>query len=231
MVQGPNVKQVLFIHRSVGQNLLRDGHVYELIEQAGQPFALSDYNHNNDTLTDSAGKQTKLGFHFPGDNTHPEDFAALFSENVAPEHQPILDMAMGYDVIVLKSCYPNSNIKSDEQLKVVQQAYQSIAEFFGRRPDKQLIILTSPPLIPFLTKPAAASRARQLTNWLAGENLGPNVHVFNFFDLLAAPEGEKQANMLRRSYRRWLPFDSHPNAKASKLIAPQFISYIQGIAS
>jgi hypothetical protein len=41
--------------------------------------------------------------------------------------------------------------------------------------------------------------------------------------VLAAPEPEPQVNMLRREYRRWLPLDSHPNAKASQAVAPKFV--------
>jgi hypothetical protein len=218
--------KVLFIHRSVGDNLIRYGHLRELIVQANQPFEFSDYNQNTDTLTDSSGVQTKPGFRFPGNDTKPEDFAAIFNDNTEAQYIPILDEAFHYDLILLKSCYPNSNIQSGKQLQQIKGYYESVANFFAKYPQKQLVIMTSPPLVPLRTKWAAATLARQLATWLSKVELPDNVRVFNLFDLLAAPEGEKQANMLRREYRRWMPFDSHPNNKASKSVAHLLVDFL-----
>jgi len=224
------MKTVIFIHRSVGHNLVHDGGVYDLARNSSPAFDFSDYDQNIDLLTDKSGSQQKMGFTFPGGNTRPVDFAAIFTDAVAPEHKAIQDLALGYDVIVLKSCYPNSNIASDNELENIKQYYRSIAQFFSTLTDKQLVLLTSPPLAPIMTKAPAARRARQLSEWLATTKLGSNVSVFNFFDLLATPKGQRGANRLRKGYRRWLPFDSHPNPKASKEIAPKFVEYISKLA-
>jgi hypothetical protein len=143
---------------------------------------------------------------------------------VSNEYAPIRKLALGYDAIAIKSCYPNSHIISDEHLEEIKSYYQSIARYFATQPTKQLVILTSPPLVPLKTNAAAAQRARVLATWLATTNFGKNVTVFNLFDLLAAPQTDSQANMLRREYRRWLPVDSHPNARASRAIAPEFVA-------
>ncbi len=223
------MKTVLFIHRSVGHNLIHDGSVYDLLKRRKTPFTFNDYDQNTDTLTDADGQQQAPGFTFPGGNTRPADYAEIFSEEVAPHYQPIQDKALAHDIIIIKSCYPNSNIASDNELAAIKDHYQSIAAFFALRKDKQLIILTSPPLVPLLTKKGHADRARQLATWLQNETLATNVSVFNFFDLLAAPDQGRGANMLRRTYRRWLPVDSHPNAKASREIAPKFIDYLSSV--
>ncbi|MDB5165074.1 MAG: hypothetical protein JWL89_700 [Candidatus Saccharibacteria bacterium] len=221
--------RALFVHRSVGHNLIADGGVYELVKAADPQLELNDYDQNTDTLTDSQGQQKQLGFIFPDGNTKPEDYAQIFSDQVESAYRPILDLAMGYDTIVIKSCYPNSNIKTDEELEAVKSYYQAIAAFFKSRSSKQLLILTSPPLTPLMTNQKAAARARQLATWLASIDLGDNVRVFNLFDLLAAPEGERQANRLRKNYRRWLPVDSHPNPKASQEIAPLLAEFIRTV--
>ncbi|HSX02135.1 MAG TPA: hypothetical protein VLI05_02350 [Candidatus Saccharimonadia bacterium] len=215
-------KTALFIHRSVGRNLLHDGRVRELLKAAKAPLILDDYDQNIDVLTTESGR-TKLGLNFPGGDTRPQDYAAIFSAQRAESSAPILELALSYDRIVIKSCYPNSHITSDEQLEAVKGHYQSIARFFADHATKQLIIVTSPPLVPLKTNPAAARRARILATWLADSKLGQNVSVFNLFDQLAAPESEPGANLLRRPYRRWLPLDSHPNARASREVAPRFV--------
>jgi len=217
------MKTVLFIHRSVGYYLIRDGGVRKLIANTKPPFVFDDYFQNFDILTDSKGREAKQGFTFPGGDTKPEGYAQIFSNDVAPTYKSIRDLALKYDVIVIKSCYPNSNIKNDEQLEAIKKHYISIAEFFNQYPNKQLITLTSPALTPLMTNPNRAKRARKLANWLANADLGNNVSAFNFFDLLAAPK----TNWLRRSYRRKLPVDSHPNTRADREIAPLFVDFIR----
>ena len=139
-----NMKFILFIHRSVGQNLIHDGKLHELIHNTGN-FTLSDYNQNTDILTNSDGQQKKMGFLFPGGNTRPKDLAAIFSNKAATQYKPIQDMALQYDIVAIKSCYPNSNITSETELESIKQHYQAIADFFTNH-NKNLILLTSPPL-------------------------------------------------------------------------------------
>lgn len=220
------MKSVLFIHRSVGRNLITDGNVYQLAGQASPNFSFSDYDQNIDSLHSGTGMPRIMNFRFPGNDTKPADYATLFSDAVDTAYRPILDFALGYDIIIIKSCYPNSDINSDEQLEAIKGNYLSITRFFATHPDKQLIILTSPPLRRLRTNPAAAKRARQLATWLVTQNFGANTGVFNFYDLLANPEAAKHPNVLYADYCRWLPFDSHPNAKASQIIAPLLVDFI-----
>lgn len=214
------MKRVLFLHRSVGENLINDGKMYGLIAVHGDD-ELSDFNQNTSVLRDAKSSR-KTDMVMPGGNTTPRDFAALFRDDF---QSPLKDCVMGFDVIVIKSCYPNSNIKSSDGLHEIQNYYRSIAQYFAQHTDKQLVILTSPPLIPLLTRRANATRARELAYWLSHTKLGENVSTFNLFDELANDSGT-QPNMLRREYRRVLPFDSHPNKLASQTIAPKLIQFI-----
>ncbi|HSX30360.1 MAG TPA: hypothetical protein VLE99_00380 [Candidatus Saccharimonadales bacterium] len=205
-----------------------DGALYKRAATTSPTFSLNDYDQNLDILHDSTATPRKMEFTFPGGDTTPADYAAIFTGSVVKTYQPIQDFALGYDVVVIKSCYPNANIASDAALEDVKGQYLSIARFFASRLDKQLIILTTPPLRRLRTSRAAAIRARQLATWLATQTLAPNIAVFNFFDLLANPEGAKHANTLYDKYRRTWPFDSHPNAEASRVIAPLLIEFIAG---
>jgi hypothetical protein len=217
-------KKVLFIHRSVGSLLIHNGYVYELLKPYESSISFSDYNHNLGNLTSFKG-QKHLGYVFPGENTNPENLAKLFSEP-NEETQKILDWIAGYDVVVLKSCYPNSDIKSDDELGKIKDYYKHIFKYFTNS-KQQLGILTSPPLRPLVTKPDRAKRARELANWLASTSFGSGIKVLNFFDLLAEPEIDKHANTLRKEYRHKMAFyDSHPNKLANKTIGPKFVEFI-----
>ena len=80
-------------------------------------------------------------------------------------------------------------------------------------------------MVPFKTNLQNASRARDLSNWLKNNNFGNNISTFNLFDQLAELDG-KNANMLKRQYRRLLPFDSHPSKNANQEITPMFIDFV-----
>lgn len=192
---------------------------------AGAPFALTDFNQNTGVLRNSQGTR-KTFWKFPGNDTKPADYAELFSFEKQQGNDPTLTEIMQHDIIVIKSCYPNSNIKDQTQLEEMQKNYQSILSFFNVQPTKKLVILTSPPLIPLKTNPGNAARARLLANWLSSNKLANNIFVFNLFDELA----DKTANTLRKEYRRRLPWDAHPNTKASQAVAPKLVAFLQTVA-
>jgi len=229
------MKSVLFIHRSVGRNLLADGGVYRLMAETSRGFLLSDYDQNTDTLRSESEPPRKLGLKFPGGDTKPADYAALFDAEAEGEAKAFQDFVMGYDIIAIKSCYTASNIKSDEELEAIKNQYHVIAEFFVLHPEKLLVVLTTPPLRHFRTTPDAALRARQIATWLATErfapNVEPNIGVFNFFDLLANPDGTTNPHTLYAKYCRLWPFDSHPNAAASRAVAPLFVEFLAAQAA
>lgn len=213
------MKSLLFIHRSVGRNLITDG---DLRTQLHHYYNFSDYDQNYDTLTLSDKSQKQCEFNFPEDDTKPKSYAKIFSINANEEEAAIRDFILKHDIIAIKSCYANSNIKSAKELEDTKQSYKSIANFFNNHSNKRLIILTSPPLSPIMTNAKNAERARSLSNWLASTDLSKNVSVFNFFDLLA----DSDSNRLKREYRRLMPFDSHPNSRASAEVASLFVNFI-----
>lgn len=216
------MKTVLFIHRSVGENLIIDGHIYRLLEKYPN-IKFSDYNVNNNNLR-TAIKTQKLLLVWPNDNTRPKDYSLLFSQKT--EFTETLDFIMNYDIIIIKSCYPNSNIKNDNELNNIKSYYLSIVEYFKNQQSKKLIIFSSPPLRPTRTNKANSLRARNLSNWMTKENFADNISVFNLFDLLA----DQKTNLLKKQYQRLFPFNMHPNKKAGNSIAPDFINLVNEIA-
>ncbi len=214
------MKRVIFLHRSVGNNLINDADVYGLLRPR-HDIVLCDFDQNTSTLRDDTSAR-KTEYAMPGGNTRPQDYAQLFCID-APS--TLKDFVMQHDIVIIKSCYPNSNIRSVDELETIKRYYQSIAQFFARHHTKRLLIMTSPPLTPSMTNTTNAARARELSSWLVSQKFTDDVLVYDLFDRLAADNG-RQANMLRRDYRRLLPFDSHPNRQASQHIAPHFISAI-----
>lgn len=214
------MKSLLFIHRSVGRNLIKDGELRKLF--AAHSINFSDYDQNIDTLTNNEGEKQPCNFQFPLDDTKPLSYAQIFTNTPDKSAEIIRDFALTHDVVVIKSCYPNNNIKSEKELETLKENYRLIATFFNQYPNKEFFILTSPPLAPMMTTKKSANYARSLADWLATTELGRNVHVFNFYSLLA----DEKTHCLKRQCRRLLPFDSHPNKKASAEIAPKFVEFL-----
>ena len=215
-------RRVIFLHHSCGANLIEQGDVRARLTALGYEF--DDHGYNGDGLVLADGTWTGRNFDVPDDNTNPDGYAAIFAQ---PLHDPpdnTFSYLMQYDIIVFKSCFPVSNIESDEQLAEYKGYYLSIRERMDQYPNKVFIIVTQPPEIPADTSPQAAARARAFTNWLASDEYlsgHPNVFTFNFFHLLADPA----THMLRSEYRTD-PSDAHPNEPANRTIAPLFVDFV-----
>lgn len=216
-------QKILFIHRSVGENLINDGELYKKLNN-NPNVDFNDYNVNTKILRNKNDSK-KLLLNFPNNNTTPKDYSILFNKNT--NYQNTKDFILSFNTVIIKSCYPNSNIKSNQELNQIKDYYTQIISYFNNLPNK-LIIVTSPPLVDFKTNPQNANRARDLSNWLTNNNFGNNTNTFNLFDQLAETDG-KNANMLKKQYRRLLPFDSHPNKRANQIITPKFIDYLIGV--
>jgi hypothetical protein len=220
--RGGEFSRIIFLHHSTGAALIEQGDVRQRLTDLGYEFY--DHGYNDDGLVLADGTSADRDFDVPDDNTDPDGFAAIFAQ---PLHDPpdnTFSHLMQYDVIAFKSCFPVSNIESDEQLAEYKSHYLSIRDRIDQYPDKIFIVLTPPPEVPANTDAEAAARARAFADWLASdEYLGgrPNVFTFNFFDLLADPS----TNTLRADYQTD-EHDAHPNELANQTIGPLFADFI-----
>jgi hypothetical protein len=218
--------RVIFLHHSVGADLIEQGGVRQRLGALGYEFY--DHGYNDDGLVLADGTWTGLNFDVPDDNTDPDGFANIFAQ---PLHDPpdnTFSHLMQYDVIAFKSCFPVSDIQSDDQLTEYKSYYLSIRDRMDQYPDKIFIVLTPPPQVAAYTETEAAARARAFANWLASdEYLGghPNVFTFDLFDLLADPS----INVLRADYQAD-KYDAHPNELANQTIGPLFADFIDQAA-
>ena len=213
--------RIIFLHHSCGHNLIEEGGVREMFTARGYEFY--DHGYNEDGLRLADGSYTGTHFDVPDDNTDPDGFARIFSQ---PLHDPpdnTFSHLMTYDVIIFKSCFPTSNIGSDEQLAEYQSYYYTIRERIDQYPDKIFIIVTQPPQVPGASDRAEAQRARAFANWLQSDEYlagHPNLFTFDFFGLLAGDD-----NFLRSEYR-YDNQDAHPNERANREIAPLFVDFV-----
>lgn len=207
------MKKALFIHRSVGHHLIEQGGLRRLFNQKG--FVLDDYDNNSGILMHADGSSSSNAIQMPGNNTNPANLADFFSE--------WLELLNQYDLIAIKSCYPNSHIKDEAQLNQIKQSYESIIKSFASH-NKKLLILTSPPLRPLMTNKKEALFSDRLADWLVSQR-DTDLLIFDFHRALSASFG-RHKGMLKREYRRLLPVDNHPNRKAHETIAPQIAAVL-----
>jgi len=215
-------RRVIFLHHSVGESLIDEGDVRQRLTDLGYQFY--DHGYNDDGLVLADGTWTGRNFDVPDDNTDPDGFADIFAQ---PLHDPpdnAFSHLMQYDVIAFKSCFPVSDIQSDDQLAEYRSYYLSIRDRMDQYPNKIFIVVTSPPQVAAYTEPEAAARARAFADWLASDEYlrgHPNVFAFDLFDLLADPS----TNTLRADYQADED-DAHPNELANQTIGPLFADSI-----
>jgi hypothetical protein len=226
---------IFFLHHSVGQHLIDEGHVRQLFREAGYNLWDQGYNQEEGQRSPSGERLSHI-YYVPHDNTDPNGLEIIFN-------QPLFDLPlntfsglMQHEVIIVKSCFPNSQITSDEELEQYKTWYRNIRASFDQHPEKLFIVVTQPPLNPAVTSPEAAQRARQLADWLTSDEFlagHDNLAAFDLFDLLAESNpNSPKFNMLRVDYRPTEGNDSHPTKPANELIGPLFVeAVIQTIES
>lgn len=240
----------LFLHHSVGQQLLREGQLRERLAQrlaarlgAGSApvgrigLELWDHDYNAIGFSDGTGRPVGRSLPMPGDDTDPAALLRLFA-STAPAADPDAgaqrEQLRAFDLIMMKSCYPNSAIDDDEAFVAARSTYAGLLDALVHWPGTAFVLLTSPPLTPRHTRPDQAERAARLARWLVTGPVPANVRVFDLRAALAQPEGP-QAGMLRREYRRRWRVDSHPNRRGSAAAAQALADYLavelDGLAS
>jgi len=219
---------VLFLHHSTGRSLIDEGDVRPMLSELGYQFW--DHDHNHVGLIRPDGTFTGAHYRIPGmrgrGNTDVDGLADLFSQPITDPPSNAFSRLMQHEVIITKSCFPNSAIKDDEMQAQFKSWYLGMRDVMDQHPDRVFIIVTSPPLHPEMTNAEEARRARAIADWLKSDEYlagHPNVFVFDFFDLLADPA----TNTLRAEYQRdGDKPDSHPNLLANQTIGPQFVAFV-----
>ena len=212
--------KLVFIHHSSGKNWL--GTPFSTNGRLGNTLGDNNY-YVSDTYydwgPDSIGDDTDIGHWwdwFRGENSgiYLNALYATTAQN-ADYTRPMDDPGGENEIIMFKSCYPNSNLlgnpddpptvgdnplrgrKSSTPYHTVGNAkgiYNDILEYFETRQDKLFVVIAAPPV----TDDTYADNARAFNNWLVNDWLDDyphhNVAVFDFYNVLTTNGGDAYTN-------------------------------------
>lgn len=212
--------KVLFIHRSVGQNMLEDSKLRYKLEDEG--VQLYDVNANKCRFTNSEGFIEESPFPVKESKTDPEDLAEFFSKAQIGGYESALNR---FNCIIIKSCYTANSLKTDKRLDSQIKAYASIKNYIENHGSQNFIVCTSPPRTQICTTAKAAKRAKAIQNWII-ENFNPlpNTEVLDIFGVLTSERG-----VLDKKYCRFAFYDQHPNREGSLLIATKLEKMLKSL--
>jgi hypothetical protein len=202
------------------------------------PLQMATYNTSHGYTGTNAVTLTELWFPAEDDNEWGRWHRIFENNEPTANIQPYYS---GNRVIVVKSCFPSSNIESvGEPGDTVDMDYKTIFNYkwhwrhilkvMRNHPQNFFVIWTNAPLISGQTTTQEALYAHSFCKW-AKDTLAngldpvfgafpPNVYVFDFFHKLV-----NSSYMLPPTYATGID-DSHPNAAATTLVAPQFVNEI-----
>ena len=236
--------KLIFIHHSCGENWLADDHGGLGKALAKNGYFVSDTNYG-------------WGPHGIGDRTDitdwPEWFVgprcdrylgALFRESGQHSSYTRLKNDPGGEnnIILFKSCFPNSNLRGRPQdspargngltVANAKAIYRDLLRYFAKRPDKLFIAITAPPV----QDRTYGANARAFNNWLVHEWLadykGSNVAVFDFYNVLTGSENHHRLRNgtmehITTKGRNHLFYptngDDHPSARGNRKATEEFI--------
>jgi len=213
------MKKLIFVHHSCGEYWLYDGNggLGKALMEKG--YFVSDTNYR--WGPEEIGSRTDIGhwwswFRGPLSAAYLKE---LYNENGKnSSYTRNEDIPEGEnDIIMFKSCYPNSMLRGDNNEQVppisdncicgksvsslytvanVKGIYIDILEYFKTRQDKLFIVITAPPL----RDETYSSNARAFNNWLTHEWLigypYKNVRVFDFYNVMTSNGGSADTNDL-----------------------------------
>jgi len=214
----PTRLSMVWMHHSTGDNILKGG-------------LLAAIKADNVDFHDINYKEAAVDGYVIGDHTDPPDFPKAFNtpkyfnviksweiDRSSPKRQ--------HDIVMFKSCFPNSDIKTDAQLEAYKGYYTSMLPTFKAHPEILFIGMSTPPLNKKETTPENAARARRWAKWVSSEYAKdlPNVKIFDIFDALAIREGKADANYLVPQFGtdKW---DSHPSPAGAQAFTRLFIPW------
>lgn len=199
------------------------------------PQQMTIYNNSHGYTGTNAVTMTEMWFPVNYDNewhqwhqifetNTPENISSYFSTN---------------RIIMIKSCFPSSALEGvGEPADTLSPDYKTIYNYkwhwrhiinkMKLYPQNFFIIWTNAPLVPLETNANAAMWSKRFCKWAKdtlAAGLDPvfgifpaNVYVFDFFSKLTDANGYMLLMYASD------PHDSHPNATATTLVAPQLVN-------
>ncbi|MBN2502906.1 MAG: hypothetical protein JXB38_19155 [Anaerolineales bacterium] len=239
--------KLIFIHHSTGENWLTDGYgnLGSALQENNYFVSDTNYGWGPNGVGDTTDIPDWLRW-FSSDET-PEVMDAVYAESRenSDDYQYfdrfIADPGGENEVILFKSCFPNSDLSGnpddqpgdyeDYTVAGAKYVYNQILSYFAARPDKLFIAITAPPL----SDGTHAANARAFNNWLLHDWLvdydGNNVKVFDFYNVLTGEDHHHQLvnGEIKHTYAVghdtlvYPSDDDHPSAAGSQKATEEFV--------
>lgn len=211
---------MVWLHHSTGDALLKGG-LLDALKADGVVF--HDINYEEAAVDGYVvGDHTDIP-EWPKTFNTPKYFDVVKSWELAgkkPHH----------DIVMFKSCYPNSDITSDAMLDEYKKYFNELIPTFRANPDILFIGMSTPPLVAAKTSPEAGARARKWSQWVTSEFARDlkNVKVFDLFDALAIASDKPDANTLVPQFATGSK-DSHPSPEGAQAVTRLFIPWFNRV--
>ncbi|MBN1872936.1 MAG: hypothetical protein JXA33_01795 [Anaerolineae bacterium] len=215
--------KLVFIHHSVGSHwlLASEGRLRQTLNDNNYYVLDVSYGWgplDEDVGSGTIGDHTDIGYWynwFVGIHRDTYLSALYTTNNNAASNSSVVDPGGENEIIMFKSCYPNSELRgepdeaptvgdnplrgqssssSDHTVGNAKGIYNDILTYFETRQDKLFVVITAPPLID----DTYADNARAFNNWLVHDWLADyayhNVAVFDFYNVLTTNGGDANTN-------------------------------------
>lgn len=206
-------KDVFFVHHSTG----------EIYWEGGMQEALTE-----------AGYQGYAPW-WDGE-TDPQDFFGEFSDsdkwNIITEES--LPHGEERDILIFKSCFPASDITSDQMLEDYKDYYRELYPIYATHPDMLFVPMSTPPLLKTNTSADAALRSLEFEDWLMDGYVNDyqnflgsqglegidNLSPFALHSLLSDDRGFLAADFIAD------PSDDHPNYYSGEVVGEAMVKHL-----
>jgi hypothetical protein len=240
-----HVVRLIIVHHSCGENWLSDDNGGLALELGRNNYFVSDTNYG--WGPDSIGDRTDIPdwlewFRGPESERYLD---ALYNEDGqhSDYSRTLNDPGGENEIILFKSCFPNSNLEgnpgdppasgADYSVGGAKYVYLQLLRYFGTRPDKLFVVITAPPV----SDRSYAANARDFNNWLVYDWLNEssypysNVAVFDFYNVLTGEghhhrvkEGEIEHTFEAGMDTAYYPSDDdHPSSTGNRKATQEFI--------
>jgi hypothetical protein len=239
-----SVVKLIFIHHSVGMNWLATGN-----GNLGAALNNNNYFVNEAYYGWNDPPCPPAQFATMGDNTDTGHWPFWFTNTVMPyvydetNNHPsyantISRPAGENEIIMFKSCYPNSDVGAS--IDDEKQIYVSLLRYFGLHTDKMFVLIVPSPMQTI----SFPSNTRKLANWLTDTGSGwlsgyshGNVFVFDLYNVMTDPGNHHKitngcivhtvttnpANPAHPDELYYPSGDDHPNSTGNQKATAEFV--------
>ena len=179
--------EINFTHHSTGSDWIA----------VGKGNLGTELNNNNYYVNETDYHWSDPGYDI-GSRTDTKHWPEWFTDDIMPyvylnnshyDYENVIsDPGRENEIIMFKSCYPNSEVK--DSIDDEKDIYKGLLTYFDDHQDKMFILVIPPPEIVI----ASAPLTRELANWLADRENGwlsgyayDNVYAFDYYNILTDP--------------------------------------------